>query len=44
VLPTIVNELAPAHGNAINVAFRFTPRGAAGWTIDDVYVDPFKTK
>jgi hypothetical protein len=44
VLPTIVNELAPAHGNAINVAFRFTPRGAADWTIDDVYVDPFRSR
>lgn len=43
-LPTIVNELAPAHGNAINVAFRFTPRGAADWTIDDVYVDPFRSR
>jgi hypothetical protein len=44
VLPTIVNELAPAQGNAISVAFRFIPRGAAGWTIDDVYVDPFRSR
>jgi hypothetical protein len=44
VLPTIVNELAPAHGNAIDVAFRFTPRGSANWTIDDVYVDPFRSR
>jgi hypothetical protein len=27
----------------VDVAFRFTPRGSLGaWTIDDVYVDPFK--
>jgi hypothetical protein len=44
VLPTIANELAPAHGNAIDVAFRFTPHGAADWTIDDVYVDPFRSR
>jgi hypothetical protein len=43
-LPTIVNELAPAHGNAIQVAFRFTPRGDATWSIDDVYVDPFRSR
>jgi hypothetical protein len=44
VLPMLVNELAPAHGNAIDVAFRFTPRGNASWTIDDVYVDPFRSR
>ena len=44
IMPTIVNELAPAQGNAIDVAFRFTPRGAASWTIDDVYVDPFRSR
>ena len=44
VLPTVVNELAPAQGNAIDVAFRFTPRGSASWTIDDVYVDPFRSR
>jgi hypothetical protein len=44
VLPMVVNELAPAHGNAIQVAFRFTPRGTASWSIDDVYVDPFRSR
>ena len=44
VLPTIVNDLAPAQGNAIDVAFRFTPLGSASWTIDDVYVDPFRSR
>lgn len=43
-LPMIVNELAPQHGNALQVAFRFTPRGSAGWTIDDVYVDPYRSR
>jgi hypothetical protein len=43
-LPTIVNKLAPLHGNAIQVAFRFTPLGSAGVTIDDVYVDPYRSR
>jgi hypothetical protein len=42
-LPMIVNELAPLHGNAIQVAFRFTPLGG-GVTIDDVYVDPYRSR
>jgi hypothetical protein len=44
VLPMVVNELAPAQGNAIQVAFRFTPRGNASWSVDDVYVDPFRSR
>jgi hypothetical protein len=44
VLPMIVNELAPARGNAIQVAFRFAPRGNASWSVDDVYVDPFRSR
>lgn len=44
VLPMVVNELAPATGNAMQVAFRFTPRGSASWSIDDVYVDPFRSR
>lgn len=43
-LPMIVNKLAPQQGNAIQVAFRFTPRGSASWTIDDVYVDPYRSR
>ena len=27
---------------AVQVAFRFTPQGAGDWSIDDVYVDPFR--
>jgi hypothetical protein len=44
VLPMVVNELAPVQGNAIEVAFRFTPRGNASWSLDDVYVDPFRSR
>jgi hypothetical protein len=43
-LPMVVNELAPAQGNAIQVALRFTPRGNASWSVDDVYVDPFRSR
>jgi len=44
ILPMIVNKLAPRRGNALQVAFRFTPRGNAAWSIDDVYVDPFRMR
>ena len=38
---TVVANLLPLlPGARTPVAFRFTPVGAAGWTIDDVYVDP----
>ena len=40
-LPTVVNVLAPAQGNALDVSFRFTATGGGVWSIDDVYVDPF---
>jgi hypothetical protein len=39
-----VNELAGAYGNALPVSLRFTVRGTSPWQIDDVYVDPFRTK
>lgn len=44
VLAMRVNELAAGFGNAMPVNLRFTARGSAAWQIDDVYVDPFKTK
>ena len=44
VVPMVVNELAAASDNAIDVRLRFTPHGAGAWTIDDVYVDPFVRK
>ena len=40
---TVVANLLPLlPGSLTPVAFRFTPVGAAAWTIDDVYVDPKK--
>ena len=39
-LPVVAN-LFELPGENAEVAFRFTPTGA-GWSIDDVYVDPFR--
>jgi hypothetical protein len=41
-LPMLVvaNLLPLLPDNRTPVKFRFTPRGSASWTIDDVYVDP----
>ena len=39
--PVMANLLALLPGNHTPVAFRFTPLGSAGWSVDDVYVDPF---
>lgn len=39
-LPVLANLLPLLPGQRTPVAFRFTPVGSAGWTIDDVYVDP----
>ena len=41
VVPMVVNELAAAQGG-LDVRLRFTPRGAGSWTIDDVFVDPWR--
>ena len=41
-LPTIVNRLASADTNTIDVSFRFRPQGSGTWSIDDVYVDPMR--
>lgn len=44
-IPVVANLFAlplVTNGTA-SVAFRFTPQGSgSGWTIDDVYLDPFK--
>ncbi len=40
-LPTVVNALAVV--NPLQVAFRFTPQHSSQWSIDDVYVDPYRT-
>jgi len=44
VVPMVVNDVAAAQGTTLNVRLRFTPRGAGNWTIDDVFVDPFRQK
>ena len=41
VFPVTANLFALLPGNHTPVAFRFTPLGSAGWSVDDVYVDPF---
>jgi hypothetical protein len=44
VVPMVVNEVADEHGGAVDVRLRFTPRGAGSWTIDDVFVDPYRKR
>lgn len=44
VVPMIVNTLAADRGGAMSVRLRFAPRGPAAWTIDDVLVDPYRTR
>jgi hypothetical protein len=41
-LAVLANIGALPPGDHVDVAFRFTPRGAGAWSIDDVYVDPFR--
>jgi len=43
-LPILVGALSTTlTGAPSSVSFRFTARGSAQWTVDDVYVDPFRT-
>jgi hypothetical protein len=44
VVAMVVNELAAEHGNALDVRLRFTPQGSGAWSVDDVYVDPFRVR
>ena len=37
----LVNYLALDRTERTKVSFRFTALGDTGWTIDDVYVDPY---
>jgi len=41
-LPVIANLFSVVRDEEVEVAFRFTPQGAGDWSIDDVYVDPFR--
>jgi hypothetical protein len=43
VLPMRVNELAD-DDNGLSVSLRFESKGNSTWTIDDVYVDPYRMK
>jgi hypothetical protein len=36
LLPLLPNDTTP-------VSFRFTPQGAGTWSVDDIYVDPWRT-
>jgi len=38
----VANLFSVLPGEHVDVAFRFTPQGAGDWSIDDVYVDPFR--
>jgi hypothetical protein len=42
-MPIIVNLLPLLPGDHTPVAFRFTPQGGT-WSIDDVYVDPYRRR
>jgi hypothetical protein len=41
-LPILVNLLPLLPGDHTPVQFRFTPVGSADWTMDDLYVDPYR--
>jgi len=41
-LPTVVDKLAAARGTGVNASFRFAPQGGGVWSVDDVFVDPFR--
>jgi hypothetical protein len=41
-LPVIANLLPLLPDGHTAVAFRFVPQGAGSWSIDDVYVDPWR--
>jgi hypothetical protein len=41
-MPIVLNTLA-LDGGSTEVAFRFTPLGGSAWSVDDVYVDPYRT-
>jgi hypothetical protein len=41
-LAVVANLFTLLPGTDVEVAFRFTPRDGGDWSIDDVYVDPFR--
>jgi hypothetical protein len=44
VVPMIVNAMAAERDNALSVRLRFTPRARGDWSIDDVLVDPYRSR
>ncbi|MCW3016053.1 MAG: hypothetical protein JWO02_3145 [Solirubrobacterales bacterium] len=40
----VANLLPLLPPNTTPVAFRFTPQGAGTWSVDDIYVDPWKNR
>jgi hypothetical protein len=40
----VANLLPLLPPNATPVAFRFTPQGPGTWSVDDIYVDPYRTR
>jgi hypothetical protein len=42
--PVLASLLPLLPGEQTPVAFRFTPLGGANWQIDDVYVDPWRSR
>jgi hypothetical protein len=44
VMPIVANLLPLLPGERTAVAFRFSTGGGGGWQIDDVYVDPYRSR
>lgn len=42
-LDAIVNRMAISQNDVMSVRWRFTPKGAGNWLIDDFYIDPFRS-
>lgn len=40
----VANLLPLLPPNSTPVAFRFTPQGAGTWSVDDIYVDPYRNR
>jgi hypothetical protein len=40
----VANLLPLLPPNVTPVAFRFTPQGPGTWSVDDIYVDPYRTR
>jgi hypothetical protein len=43
-VPMVVDKVLAEQGATANVRLRFTPHGAGDWAIDDVFVDPLRSR